>query len=264
MDRSLPKTKELDFSEEFYRRHARRFAEVARHYLQSVYIRASHPALTGDLALLKRLKELVSGRRGLDAGCGAGARDVYRFWQEDYEVCGIDSVEENIQQAKELHPEIADRVWTADLRQPLEFPNEDFDFVICNAVIQHMEPEFVFETTLPELARVLKPSGVLQLEFKNGQGLMTIYDHDYGVERSFQLYDENEILQALESHGLTLIEADDSDKLSGVMYFTDPKPADHCVFYVRKNKKATTTPLKQAGPTSIPERGSIRGVGVLD
>jgi SAM-dependent methyltransferase len=223
-----------DFSEAFYRRQAHRYAEVAHQFLQSVYLQASHPALQGDLNLLERLKELVPGRRGLDAGCGAGARDVYYFWRSGYDIYGIDAVEENIQKAKEFHPEIADRVSVADLRCPLGFPDASFDFVLCNAVIQHIAPTYVFEVTLRELARILTPAGILQLMFKNGHGVKTVYDRDYGVERSFQLYDEHDILRALRAYGLVLVEAEDPSRLGGIMYFTDPKPMEHCVFYVRK------------------------------
>ena len=234
MCNSPPSEKPLDYSEEFYRAYADRYAEVAHQLLQSIYIKSSHPALKGDLDLLKRLKELITGRRGLDAGCGAGARDVYEFWLGGYDIYGIDAVEENIRSAKELHPEIADRVSVADMRCPLDFSDESLDFVICSAVIQHIMPDQVFEVTLRELARVLKPGGVLQLMFKNGRGVITVYDRDYGIERSFQLYDEHEILQVLSSYGLRLVEADDPNLLGGIMYFTDPKPVDHSVFYVRK------------------------------
>jgi SAM-dependent methyltransferase len=224
-----------DYSETFYRRFAQRYAEVSHQFLQSVYLHASHPALQGDLDLLERLKALAPGRRGLDAGCGAGARDVYHFWQEGYDIYGIDAVEENIQKAQELHPEIADRVFVADLRAPLDFPEAFFDFMLCNAVIQHIEPKHVFEITLREFARVLKPGGILQLMFKNGHGVITVYDRDYGIERSFQLYDEHELLRVLrQQYELTLVDAETPDLLGGVMYFTDPKPVEHCVFYVRK------------------------------
>ena len=234
MSESVPENTKADFSEEFYRHHAHRYAEVAHQLLQSVYLRSSHPALKGDLDLLERLKELTPGTRGLDAGCGAGARDVHQFWREGYDIYGIDAVEENIQMAKQLHPEIADRVSVADLRYRLDFSDRDFDFIICSAVIQHIAPDQVFGVTLPELARVLRPNGVLQLMFKNGLRVKTVFDRDYGVERSFQLYDEHEILETLGSYGIRLIEAQTSDSLGGLMYFTDPKPVDHCVFYARK------------------------------
>ena len=234
MCESSQNKEQSDYSEEFYRHHANRYAEVAHQLLQSVYLRSSHPALKGDLDLLERLKKLTPGPRGLDAGCGAGARDVYHFWREGYDIYGIDAVEENIQMAKQLHPEIADRVSVADMRDPLNFPDRDFDFVICSAVIQHIMPDQVCEVTLPELARVLKPNGVLQLMFKNGHGVKTVFDRDYGVERSFRLYDEHEILRTLSPHGIRLVEAQAHDLLGGLMYFTDPKPVDHCVFYARK------------------------------
>ena len=223
-----------DYSEEFYRLNAKRYSEVAHQLLQSVYIKSSHSALRNDFDLLERLVQLTRGRRGLDAGCGAGARDVHYLWSRGFDVYGIDAVEENIEAAKELHPEISDRVSVADLRQPLDFPDESFDFILCNAVIQHIEPKRLFEVTLFDLARTLKQGGILQLMFKNGKGVITVYDRDYDVERSFQLYDESEILERLETFGLTLIEADDPAQLGGMMYFTDPKPVDHCVFYVEK------------------------------
>ncbi len=70
---------------------------------------------------------------------------------------------------------------------------------------------------------------------KNGHGLKTVYDRDYGVDRSFLLYDEHDVIRALASQGLTLIEAEQPDVLGGLMYFTDTKPVEHCVFYARKS-----------------------------
>jgi len=223
-----------DYSERFYQSHARRYAEVSSQFLQSVYVKSSHQRLKNDWDLMERLKQLSPGKRGLDAGCGAGARDVYALWSWGYDIRGIDVVSENIEVAIENHPEIADRVLVADLRQPLEFPDTSFDFVMCNAVIQHIETEVVENITLPELARVIKPGGILQLMFKHGAGLLTIFDKDYGVERTFQLYDEHKVLSVLEQHGMVLIETESPAELGGIMYFTDPKQADHCVFFARK------------------------------
>ena len=163
---------------------------------------------------------------------------MYNLWRQGYDIHGIDAVEENIRLVGELHPEIADRVSIADLRSPLDFPEEHFDFILCSAVIQHMNPQHVFGVTLPEFARVLKADGVLQLMFKNGVDVLTVFDRDFGVERSFQLYDEHEVIGALKSLGLELVEPEDSDQLGGIMYFTDPKPTGHCVFYVRKQADA--------------------------
>ena len=223
-----------DFSESFYRRHAQRYAEVSHNFIQSVYTDMSHPMLGSDRDLMDRLMELVpSGSRGLDAGCGAGARDVYFYWERGYDIYGVDAVEENILEARRLHPEIADRVEVADLRQTLGYTDGSFEFVMCNAVIQHIDPDIALGTTLTELARVLKAGGVLQLMFKYGDGIATVYDRDYGVDRTFQLYAVDEVLNVLEHRGLKVI-PEVEGKLGGVMYFKDPKPMDHCVFFARK------------------------------
>jgi hypothetical protein len=105
---------------------------------------------------------------------------------------------------------------------------------MCNAVIQHIEPELVQDVVLPELARVLRPGGVLQLMFKNGNGILTLFDKDYGVERNFQLYDENDLLQVLQRHGMRIIEADSPEELGGVLYLTDGKGVDQGLFFTRK------------------------------
>ena len=223
-----------DFSESFYRRHAQRYAEVSHNFIQSVYSNVSHPALKSDTDLMDRLQEFVpAGSRGLDAGCGGGARDVFFYWQKGYDIHGVDAVEENILEARRLHPEIAQRVSVADLRQPLGHPDASFDFILCNAVIQHIDPDIVFGVTLPGFARLLKPGGVLQLMFKNGSGVATVYDKDYGADRAFQLYDADEVLGLLADRGLSVISAEGA-KLGGVMYFTDPKPMEHCVLFARK------------------------------
>ena len=218
----------------FYGAHAQRYAQVANDFIQSVYTNASHPGLTSDRDLMVRLKELIPrGGRGLDAGCGAGARDVFYYWRDGYDIVGVDVMEENVRVARKLHPEIGDRVHMADLSDPLDYAGGYFDFVLCNAVIQHIGPEIVMGVTLPELARVLKMDGVFQLMFKVGSGIKTVYERDYDTERTFQLYQPEEIISLLSSQGLDVIPSD-GDKLGGVIYFADTKPVDHCVFYARK------------------------------
>ena len=155
---------------DFYRRHAQRYAELSHEFIHSVYSECSHPALKGDMDLLNRLVELAQGRRGVDAGCGAGARDVYLLWNRGYDMYGLDAVTENIQIARDRHPEIADRLQVADLREPLPFPDASFDLALCNAVIQHIPAAVTKGVTLPELARVLRPGGCFSSCLRRAQG----------------------------------------------------------------------------------------------
>ena len=222
---------------DFYRENAQRYSQLSHEFTHSVYTDASRPGLKGDLDLLNRAVELAPGKRGLDAGCGAGARDVHLLHTRGYDVYGIDAVEENISLGRELHPEIADRISVADLREPLPFDTASFDFALCNAVIQHLAPGITEAVTVPELARVLAPGGVLQLMFKRGSGVATVNDRAYGdegMDRSFQLYDEHRLLGILERCGCSLVEADGGENLGGLLYFNDPKPMRYCAFWVRK------------------------------
>lgn len=223
-----------DFSPSFYRRKARRYAQVAHDYLQSVYIDASVSGLTDDLVLLTRAKGLSPGNRSLDAGCGAGARDVFTLWSDGWDAYGVDAIPENIEVAREWHAEIADRVSVADISQPLAFDDESFDLVLCNAVIQHIPHRLTLYVTLPEFVRVLRPGGILQLMFKHGKGTLTLFDPDYGERRAFLLYNEREILSMLSGLGMELVEVDNSTGLGGIMYLTDTKGAAHCAFHARK------------------------------
>ena len=222
---------------DFYREHTLRYSELSHEFTHSVYTDCSHPGLSGDMDLLRRVVGLAPGRRSLDAGCGAGARDVHLLHTWGHESFGVDAVEENIKLGQELHPEIADRLQVADLREPLPFDDCSFDLVTCNAVIQHLPPRTTEQTTLPELTRVLAPSGVLQLMFKVGSGVVTVDDRAYGtgsVAREFQLYSEHGLLAVLEECGCTLVEAGKKGELGGFIYFKDPKPMPYCVFWVRK------------------------------
>lgn len=225
---------DADYSPAFYARHAQRYAEVAHNFIQSVYDNVSHPGLRDDTSLIDRLQELIpAGSRGLDAGCGGGARDVYLYCRKGYDIYGVDAIEENIAEARRLHPEIAGRVSVVDLREPLGYPDASFDFILCNAVIQHIDPDTALGVTLPEFARLLKDGGVLQLMFKTGKGVATVYDRHYGEDRTFQLYDVDKVLALLAGLGLDLV-PEEGGKLGGVVYFTDPKPMEHCVLFARK------------------------------
>ena len=71
---------------------------------------------------------------------------------------------------------------------PSAIPDASFDFVLCNAVIQHIAPDIVFGVPLPELARLLKSRGRAPASCSRvGTGIATVYDKDYGADRTFQL-----------------------------------------------------------------------------
>ncbi|MEL6722104.1 MAG: class I SAM-dependent methyltransferase [Pseudomonadota bacterium] len=226
-------------SHEYYARNADLYAKVIYDFYDDVYTDISHPGFTNDRDLIRMVQSLVpKGARGLDAGCGAGARDVFSYYQAGYDISGVDAVAENIAVAKREHPEITDRVAVSDLTAPLNFADNYFDFVTCNTVIQHINPDLVMQHVLPEFTRVLKKGGILQLMFKSGQGTLQHYDDLFKADRTFYLYDPDELLAALQPQGFVLIEEqldiENAPLLGGMVYFTDPRSIRNCAFWVQK------------------------------
>lgn len=222
------------YSLDFYRERAAEYAEV-----RQVFANRSHPAFREDRDLYLRLAELARAGPGLDAGCGPGALEMAYMAELGFEMYGIDAVAQNIDIARQRRPEFAGRLQVADLQVPLPFDGGSFDILLCNAVIQHIPPEVVYGHVLPEFARVLRREGVLQLMFKLGSGIGRSFDGAYGatgVERSFALYDEVEMLAALSSLGMDLVPDQRDGKMGGLMYFDDNKPMRHCVFWARKTQ----------------------------
>ena len=218
----------------FYQRHARRYAEVSQLGLQSTYHESEHPRLWSDQDLIERLKELMPPpARGLDIGCGAEARDVAHMLSCGYDVRGLDAVPEVIDTAAALHPGLADRLMVKDIRMPLDLPSASLDFIICNSVIQHLDPETVQKVVLPSFADVFRSGGVLLLVFKNGKGVLNFEDLDYQTNRSFTLYDVLEVQGWLSSAGLGLIPPD-GDRPGGITRFRDGKGIWHAVGFWRK------------------------------
>ena len=220
------------FSLEFYRERASEYAA-----LRQVFANRSHPEFREDRDLYRRLAELASPGPGLDAGCGPGALDMSYLAGLGFEMYGLDAVAENIKVARSLRPEFAHRLQVSNVQEPLPFDDSSFEIVLCNAVIQHIPPDKVFAGVLPEFARVLRRGGVLQLMFKPGRGIETAVDGAYGsagVARSFVLYDEGELLEALAALGLHLIEEGADGRMGGLIYFDDNKPMRHCIFWARK------------------------------
>jgi SAM-dependent methyltransferase len=148
---------------------------------------------------------------------------------------GVDGSDEVIRITKEMYPELTQRVLTSDLRKPLPFEGDTFDFVLCVSVLQHIEALVIHEVTLPELARVLRPDGLLLLAFKRGRGSISIYDQHYEQERHFLLHNEIEMLRTINTCGMDLVHSSSPNELGGLMYCSDVKGLRYCAFFARKH-----------------------------
>ncbi|MGW4801941.1 class I SAM-dependent methyltransferase [Nonomuraea sp. NPDC004297] len=121
-------------------------AETENDLMVEYGARSAITALAGD----------VTGRRILDAGCGAGPVSV-ALRDRGAVVTGIDASAGMLALARErLGDDVDLRV--ADLRDPLPFADGTFDDVVASLVLHYLEG---WGPALAEIRRVLRPGGRL-------------------------------------------------------------------------------------------------------
>lgn len=106
-----------------------------------------------------------AGKRMLDLGCGIGR--TTRFFTELFaEACGVDISEEMINLARNLNqdkPNLRFDVGNGfDLGM---YEDNQFDFVFCYLIFQHISSRKIIRLYIGEIDRVLKPDGLFQLQF---------------------------------------------------------------------------------------------------
>jgi ubiquinone/menaquinone biosynthesis C-methylase UbiE len=141
---------------------------------------------------LEKFMDLVREGKVLDAGCGPGKYTEF-FAKNGFKATGIDSAPGMIEKARENEK---GRYREEDVRD-LNFPDEVFDGIWCNTVMQFLQPEEMTEA-LEEFYRVLKPEGILYITFKLREGReenIHVREAD-GLER--HLLEKEEIKRMLE------------------------------------------------------------------
>ncbi len=112
--------------------------------------------------------QLMRGRitpsmRVLDAGCGRGRNSEY-LMRQGANVHGVDADPAQIDRvrslASALAPALPPENFSVARLDDIPFPDAHFDAVICNAVLHFSESTAVFEASMSELWRVLRPGGV--------------------------------------------------------------------------------------------------------
>jgi SAM-dependent methyltransferase len=119
-------------------------AENETSLMNAYYERPAMLALAGE----------VTGRRILDAGCGAGPLSA-ALRERGAIVTGVDASADILDLARRrLGPDADLRV--ADLAEPLPFPDDAFDDVVSSLVLHYLQD---WGPTLAEVRRVLVPGG---------------------------------------------------------------------------------------------------------
>ncbi|RDI24736.1 class I SAM-dependent methyltransferase [Lentzea flaviverrucosa] len=121
-------------------------ADNEKNYANACYERPATLALAGD----------VTGRRILDAGCGAGPLFA-ALRERGAVVSGVDVSAGMVEQARLRLGADAD-LRVADLGEPLPFPDSEFDDVIASLVLHYLQD---WGPALAEVRRVLRTGGRL-------------------------------------------------------------------------------------------------------
>lgn len=238
------------------------YAEGADLWLQSrrdrdgylLAVNSSDPRLRRlDQFTTQLIKMVPLSAKVVDLGFGPEGRDMADILELGHSkrvsVYGVELVHRNITSALEDPHFIQDgrnvmkdRVVEGDITKGIFLGDNSVDAVILSSVIQHIEPTLFYERVAPEIVRILKNNGFLQLLFKRKVGdsnVLTIQDITLGGgERSFYVYDPDEVVSRFQDLGMNLYKGDNSsfggvitwdDQQRGIpyagMYLTKSSPA---------------------------------------
>jgi ubiquinone/menaquinone biosynthesis C-methylase UbiE len=103
----------------------------------------------------------------LDAGCGSG-RNLAYFLKNKFDAYGIDS---DIKKIETLQKQYSKERLSAAEVENTPFNNNEFDYIICNAVLHFAKNKVHFFDMFTELFRVLKPNGTLFIRMTSNFGI---------------------------------------------------------------------------------------------
>jgi SAM-dependent methyltransferase len=109
---------------------------------------------------VQSLQPALGRHRALDFGCGVG-RLTQALAEHFDQVIGVDIAPSMIEKAKYLN-KFGERCsyFVNDVSDMNMFPEDYFDFILTEYVLQHMNPSFA-KNYLLEFLRILKPAGML-------------------------------------------------------------------------------------------------------
>lgn len=113
----------------------------------------------------------------LDAGCGGGRNLVY-FLNNGFEVYGVDQSAEAVEAVKQLSANLAPtnpiNNFSVAPVEDLPFEDDQFDLVICSAVLHFAQDAEHFDSMIRSLWRVLKPGGHFFARLASDIGIETL------------------------------------------------------------------------------------------
>jgi SAM-dependent methyltransferase len=153
---------------------------------------------------LKFFIENLKGTKVLDAGCGFG-RDLEFLIKSGLESYGFDGSKELLKLANVRSPK--SKLELADLREKLPYSNFFFDGIWARNVLHHLKSAEV-ENALAELKRILKPNGIIYIEWKEGKEEGFVKEEvSFGKARYYNLLSKKEVEQLIKKSGLIIMKS---------------------------------------------------------
>jgi SAM-dependent methyltransferase len=169
-------------------------------YRRMAEVEDRHWWYSATRALLSDLLDdsLVPGAVVLDAGAGTGATGAWMATRPGVRVVSSDFDGDGLSLHRELHPDIA-ALAAADI-QHLPFASSSFDLALCVTVLCHRSiPRPA--VAVAELARVVKPGGIVCLWEPGVRRLRRAHDRVTHTARRFSVRDLRDLLR---DNGLTV------------------------------------------------------------
>jgi len=132
-----------------------------------------------DIYLFDQIQKgrFTPGMTILDAGCGGG-RNIIWLMRNGFDVFAIDVDEDVVTAIRELAMNIAPKLSSGNFQVAtlgsIPFPDESFDWVICNTVMHFASNRAQFDLWLAEQWRVLKPGGMFFARLASSIGIKTL------------------------------------------------------------------------------------------
>ncbi|MFK5878730.1 MAG: class I SAM-dependent methyltransferase [Flavobacteriaceae bacterium] len=111
----------------------------------------------------------------LDVGCGGG-RNLKWFYNNGYTIYGIDANSDVIEDVKKKYKKQATHFSVQNV-DALNFDNNKFDHIVCNALLHFAQDEIQFAKMISELVRVLKPKGTIFIRMATLEGMEKYVSH---------------------------------------------------------------------------------------